>query len=584
MLASSTDFKNNVYAPIRQFDARVTITLQGTTTTYGDDKIIRMNILEEISTLNDTVPSNELQLTMDNSDGEFNLLNFQNMQQIIASKPKIVTELGLVLANYQADTTLLNFLGKIAGSIVENGNIIKYSAGSTLIVPASFSVEGTQSHYDSVKVLEGNLFSAATTTSGSIRQVLFSFNILRILEEKFGSVIWQGKTTISEKVELAKAYISSLKGNWWGRGSGPNGNKASFQIWNSGSSNWQGLQTSTSSNITQLFITPAIASSHIDSTGFVHFIAYAEASDGITASRVYTDYIELIVETAPIYVVEWKPAGVFFLSDWKNEKTSKTITMTANDYFNMLGDISYDPTTSTNLATLASEVLTKGDVPVADQVIDSSLSAITVNKFTERLDCRTALQHIGIAGQCAVFQDRNGKVVIKPFRTIDASSNFVTYASAQNAIYHYAGSNMYALNNTEGGMKYIDFDQMYDMPEVTLDKSIYQLIVKVYSGGTAVERVYTNTSIAGQNGQSFTIDNPLVNSNTLADKIADWFIRESNYNAIYKANWRQNPILECADIVLVEDSFDANKQTRIYKQEFNYEGYLSGITESRGGI
>jgi hypothetical protein len=384
MLSVSQSYKNNIYAPIRQFDARVTITLLGTTTTYYDDKIIRMNILEEMSTLNDTIPSNELQITMDNSDGEFNLLNFQNMLQIIASKPKIIVELGLVIS-----------------------------------------------------------------------------------------------------------------------------------------------------------------------------------------------------ET----VTEWVKMGTYFLSDWKNEITNKTVVMTANDYFNMFGDISYDPTTSTNLKTLASEVLTKGGVPVVDQVIDDSLSSITVNPFIERLDCRTALQHIGIAACSAVFQDRNGKVNIKPFVAIDASSNYTSYTSIQNSLYHYPSAGMYALNNTEGGMKYIDFEQMYDMPEVTLDKSVYQVVVNVYDEvGNKTERVYTNSSIAGVNGQSFTIDNPLININLLADKVAAWYIRESNYNAIYKANWRQNPALECADMVLVEDSFNAEKQTRVFKQEFNYEGYLSGITESRGGI
>ena len=70
----------------------------------------------------------------------------------------------------------------------------------------------------------------------------------------------------------------------------------------------------------------------------------------------------------------------------------------------------------------------------------------------------------------------------------------------------------------------------------------------------------------------------------MADKVAEWFIREINYNAIYTINWRQNPALECADMILVEDSFDAEKQTRIIKQEFNYKGYLEGVTESRGGV
>lgn len=378
MLEVSQNFKDNVYAPIRQFNARVTLTLLGTTNTYDDDTIMRMNILEEMSTLNDTIPSNELQLTLNNLDGAFNVLSYQNMQQIIASRPKVVVEFGLVI------------------------------------------------------------------------------------------------------------------------------------------------------------------------------------SDTVT---------------------EWIPMGTYFLSEWKNDVGTKTITLTCNDVFNMLDAISYENTASNTLYNLAVDVLTKAGI--TSYSIDDSLKLITSN-FTARLNSREALQHIGIASGSAVFQDRAGKVVIKPFTSLDASSNYLTYVGQSGLYAGVAGA--YPLVTTGAGMKYVDFDNMYDIPEITLDKSIYQVVINVRVGDTTHEKVYTNTSIAGTNGASFNIDNPLIITDAMADKVAAWYIRESNYNAIYKANWRQNPILECTDVILVEDSFDAKKQTRIYKQEFKYEGYLMGITESRGGI
>jgi hypothetical protein len=377
MLEVSQSFKDTVYAPIRQFNARITFTLLGTTNIYNDETIIRMNILEEMSTLNDTIPSNELQLTLDNSEGAFNVLSYQNMQQIIASRPKVVVEFGLVVT----DT-----------------------------------------------------------------------------------------------------------------------------------------------------------------------------------------------------VTEWIPMGMYYLSEWKHEVGTKTITLTCNDVFNMLDAISYENTASNTLYNLAVDILTKAGI--TSYSIDDSLKQTTSN-FPNRLNSREALQHIGIASGSAVFQDRSGKVVIKPFTTLDASSNYLTYAGQSGL---YASASSYPLVTTGAGMKYIDFDNMYDIPEITLDKSIYQVVINVRDGSTTHEKVYTNTSIAGTNGSSFTIDNPLIINDAMADKVAAWYIRESNYNAIYKANWRQNPILECTDVVLVEDSFEAKKQTRIYRQEFNYEGYLMGITESRGGI
>jgi hypothetical protein len=377
MLEVSQSFKDAVYAPVRQFESSIDFTLLGTTTTYDDDTIMKMNILEEMSTLNETIPSNELQVTLDNSDGAFNMLNLQNMQTIIASRPKIVVEFGLVLS-------------------------------------------GT--------------------------------------------------------------------------------------------------------------------------------------------------------------VTEWVSMGTYYLSEWKNEIGSRTITLTCNDVFNMLDSISYDNTTSNTLYNLAVDILTKAGI--TSYSIDDSLKLITSN-FTERLDSRSALQHIAIASGSSLYQNRAGVVVIKPFESLDASSNYLTYVGQSGL---YAGASTYPLITTGAGMKYIDFDNMYEIPEITLDKSIYQVVINVRTGSTSHENVYTNTSIAGTNGASFTIDNPLINTDSQANKVAEWFIRESNNNAIYKANWRQNPILECADIVLMEDSFDAKKQTRIYRQEFTYEGYLIGNTESRGGI
>jgi hypothetical protein len=241
---------------------------------------------------------------------------------------------------------------------------------------------------------------------------------------------------------------------------------------------------------------------------------------------------------------------------------------------------------------LAIDVLTNAGI--SNYSVDDSLKQTTTTSgFKDRISSRDALQHIGIAGKCAVFQDRYGVLQVKQFSTLDQSSLYSNYVTSQLSFFGYPTSGTmpknYLTEDTDSGMRYIDFDNMYTIPEIILDKSIYQLVIKVYTGGASVDRVYTNDTIAGTNGESFTIDNPLINSNELADDVAQWFMNESNYNAVYKSNWRQNPVLECADVVIVESGFsdgtnDVVKQTRIYKNEYNYEGYLYGNTESRGGI
>lgn len=395
----STDFITNIYGDFRQVEARVTISMEAFGTNnpriYDGDSIVSMKILEDVSTINESLPANEVQLTMDNSTGDFDILTFTNMAEILASKPTIFCELGLVL---------------------------------------------------------------------------------------------------------------------------------------------------------------------------------------------------------PDSSIEWLPMGKFIITEWRNDVTTKVISFVAHDYFMLFGDTNYEPSGIRNLYDLAKDVLTQAGVPAEDQIIDfDQLSPIETNGFMERLDCRTALQHIGICGIATVYQDRLGKVNIKPFQTILQTAKNLLYTRTQPSIIGgFAGNDVYSVASTGSGLLYIDLDYMYDFPEITLERSPYQVAIKIYDPSIPsippdqeipepTEMVFRQ-GIIGTNGSSFTIDNPLINSAEIATKVINWYFSELNYNAIYRFNWRQNPALECTDVVLVEDAFQANKQTRIYRQEFNYQGFLEGNAESRGGV
>jgi hypothetical protein len=391
MLNSSTDYQANIYASIRQISARITFTINGTSTVYDNTYITQLTLSEEMSTLSDSIPSDELQVTLDNTTGTFDFLNMSNMYQIIASHPSIFVELGLVL------------------------------------------------------------------------------------------------------------------------------------------------------------------------------------SDGVT--------------------IEWQPMGLYFLDAWKNNFGALTVTLIAHDNFTMLENISYGAQgvgVNKSLYDIAVDVFKTAGI--TNYNIDASLKKYTTTTgFSDSVSCRVALQHIGIAAMCAVFQDRQGTMQIKPFSSIDAAQSYSNYVGGYGL---YAGfdqfnSGLYAEINDGNGMLRLDMNNMWAVPEITLDRSIYQLTVKVYSStSNATDYTVTNTGIAGQNGQSFTIDNPLINTTVLAQSVANWFIKESNYNVVYKANWRGNPILEGADIVTISNGLDTAfaKQARIYKQDWQYEGYLSCQTQVRGGV
>lgn len=387
MLSCSTAYESAIYAQVRQIDARMTFTYQGISYVYDNNYITQLTITEEVDIINDSLPSNELQITLDNTSRVFDFLNRYNINQIIARRPTMFVEMGL------------------------------------------------------------------------------------------------------------------------------------------------------------------------------------HTSNG----------------------VEWQPMGLFYVDDWKNDWGALTVTFVGHDCFMMMDNVSYSYSGSIDLYSLAQAVLIKAGIQ--NYSIDSSLRNMNTSVgFPQNLTCRQALQHIGIAAQVAVYQDRNGTINIAPFTTIDKNDNYMFYPGSDQGLYpsfNQMDSNMYTKISDGNGMKRLDFNNNYTIPQVSLERSINQVVVKVYSNATtSTDYIVNNSTVNGSNGQSFTIDNPLINDNTTASNVANWYIAQSNHNVVYQSTWRGNPIIEATDVVIVSNGLndDFARQARIFRQEFQYQGYLTCITESRGGL
>jgi hypothetical protein len=388
MLITTTDYERKIFSQERRFKGRITFLMNGVTTVYDDDDIIKIRVLEEVSILSESVPSNELELILDNSSGEFDFLNLPNYYEIIASKPEIKVELGLVINE--------------------------------------------------------------TTT-------------------------------------------------------------------------------------------------------------------------------------------EWLPMGTFFMSDWKNENTSKTVSMTANDSFSLLSNVNFVRAGSVELVSLTEllqALFTQANIHLSKVNIDSSLDTILVNDFTyeNKKDARSALQLIAIAGRCIVFQDRNGIINIKPSSSVlEVVKEYHSYPRTQEYLFNYPSNFTFPYRAKPTGMRYLDFEFLYEEPRLNLIKSLYELTISIYntSGEVIDEIIYTQPELEG-NGLAFKIDNVLVNSVELADEIADWYFDESLNNITFEVKWRSNPMLESGDVVRIPNSFGEEKKGKIYRQEFIYQGYLEGRTEAKG--
>jgi hypothetical protein len=196
-----------------------------------------------------------------------------------------------------SDILKANFVGKIEGSTVENPHVMKRRNGiDSLQPPTGTFSENSDPQYVAVSTLNGLPYTSTTnTTNGYIAQQLMSFDLIALVERQYKTTIPGANT--AAKITWLKANITKLTCNWHGFGGGPSGNKASLSAWNG--SAWYATLNHTNSGVTKItrpLSTQGDMNLVIDANGFVHFLAYADASNGTIASHINTDYVELLVE------------------------------------------------------------------------------------------------------------------------------------------------------------------------------------------------------------------------------------------------------------------------------------------------
>lgn len=189
-------------------------------------------------------------------------------------------------------TFTLDYLNKIAGSDVENPNSFGSQNGESILKPSNSWNIGNQTRYNALKELDGKTSYTASTLNNRFEQNLFSFNVLEIVKRQLGEEFFldQGAVSNSEQIELLKPKITNDRGNVYGWGSGSDGNKMSFAVWNVRWLNWSGTRSTTASTVTNINLPINNANEYIDSDGICRFIAYSNASDGTTASSLNIDY------------------------------------------------------------------------------------------------------------------------------------------------------------------------------------------------------------------------------------------------------------------------------------------------------
>lgn len=289
-----------------------------------------------------------------------------------------------------------DFIGKVSGSNVENGNIGKVGASLSLDSP-SVSRSEMNLLLANIIALDGSCGITMTNVDKTIPHQLFSFNLISIYEKRYG-VIPSVAQTVASKVAWLKLNMTNLIPKWYGYGSCPSGNKATLSVFASDyglNNGWAGI----GGNILDyIFILgqslPIVGNSVfsmdklIQSDGFVHFLASTAMASTTSPTLlvmsghglVKYDFIENITRNAIAQIVNVGGIDRVDTNLVPNQVSGDIINkyhLTTSNNISTIG------TTTTNV-TIVGHGLSTGDIAfnTTHTVSVRKITVIDANNFT----------------------------------------------------------------------------------------------------------------------------------------------------------------------------------------------------------
>ena len=318
--------------------------------------------------------------------------------------------------------------------------------------------------------------------------------------------------------------------------------------------------------------------------------------------------------------VEWVDAGKLYLSDAPTVDANSA-SFEAVDMISTLTDTYNKGVWSENgadLYSLAYRVL--GDAGVTNYILPDSLKSIKTYAPLPLRPHRECLQMIANAGECVLYTNPQGVVVIEPrvqnetpvdfhidftkmfekpivkktekLKSVDVTVHSLRKNGDRSELCKHMGVNI-------GGEKVIQV--MYDCAtDVTAEVENGELLSAEYYAYTAfltiraegtvnvVVNGYTivdNTSVFSKkesdNGEVCPMDNPLITDTERAESVGGWVAAYLKSRNSYDMNFRQDVTLDINDVVYIRSDFEDNIPARITKLQFKLPGQQGAVSVRR---
>ena len=213
--------------------------------------------------------------------------------------------------------------------------------------------------------------------------------------------------------------------------------------------------------------------------------------------------------------IEWIKAGTFYLSEWRVPANGLEANFSARDIFEYLLNESYTGAREGTLYQLVENAFDSAGVPedfIPD--VSSTLKNYSATLPEGELTCAVVVQMCANAAGCVIYQDRDGILHIKP-------------------------------QNREPTGYVIPLALSYAHPEIELSKPLKNVSVSYGAESPYILPV-------GNTGETQTVDNSLVNTETQAAKIAAWVKSTLSTRKTVSGEFRADPRLDVFDVVAVQ--------------------------------
>lgn len=252
--------------------------------------------------------------------------------------------------------------------------------------------------------------------------------------------------------------------------------------------------------------------------------------------------------------VEWIDGGKFYLSEWNAPSNGLEARFVARDIFEFLLDAPSESYSGLTLADVIDRLVVESGLSDDVWVYSDDSIKNTVWVFDDELGVAENIQMIANQYRCVFWQDRAGDIHLVPLDT---------------TISNYPVSLEYA----------------YSHPEITLSKPLKEVIVK-YTGNKDADDddvldEATYTLRASSTGESQTVTNKRIASETEAKAVAEWVRDVLLSRKIVSGEFRADPRLDVFDIVEVESKYGTVTPVAITNIKYTYNGSFRGHYEGR---